>query len=95
MVERVARAMWEDRQRFVKSIDPNLPDLEEWGDGTIPKSNNVIGEARAAIAAMREPTAEMVKAAFDSVDFQSASESEIEDGWQSMIDAALKESTDA
>lgn len=46
--------------------------------------------ARAAIDAMREPTDEMVNAAYSGSDFQAASESDIRSGWRSMINEALK-----
>ena len=60
-VEEVARAIWQARRDFVRK-DQNW-DLEEWGDGTIPKLNGVMDEAEAAIKAMQSPTEAMVNAA--------------------------------
>lgn len=51
-VERVAKAMWEARRAYAHLHDGI--DLEAWGDGTIPRLNGIMGEARAAIEAMRE-----------------------------------------
>lgn len=54
MVECVARAIWERRRALAKSFFPDVTfDLEEWGDGSIPRSNGVLEEAEAAIAAFR------------------------------------------
>lgn len=96
MVERVARAMWEERRRHAKSLDMDL-DLEEWGDGSIPKANNIIGEARAAIKAMREPTGGMCMAGeasgflhFSPEPGEGLDEIDMETAWRTMIDEALK-----
>lgn len=52
IVERVARAQWEQRRKKALEFMPDHP-LEEWGDGSVPKSNGIMEEARAAIEAMR------------------------------------------
>ena len=88
MIERVAKAIWERRRQLAKS-ESDI-DLEEWGDGSIPRSNHVFAEARAAIEAMREPTEAMLDAAYEGSDFQAASKSDILSGWRSMVGEALK-----
>ncbi len=54
MIERVARAIWEQRRTKALELLPDHP-LEEWGDGSIPKANGIMEEAQAAIEAMQEP----------------------------------------
>lgn len=49
-VERVARAIWEQRRKHAR--EQNGIDLEEWGDGSIPRANGVMDEASAAMEAM-------------------------------------------
>jgi len=86
MIERIARAIWNQRRASVAELGI---DLEEWGDGGIPRANKVFEEARAAIEAMREPTEAMLKAS-DSImggGWQN-SHSDAET-WDAMIDAAL------
>ena len=46
--------------------------------------------AAAILTSLREPTAEMVNAAYDGPTFQSARESEIAAAYRIMIDEALK-----
>lgn len=86
MVEKVARAMWDERRNDAAR---HGIELEEWGDGAVPQANNIFGEARAAIEAMRdvEPTDEMM-AAMWSLSFTSTKHS-FEACWRAMIDAAL------
>lgn len=43
----VARGIWERRRQFIKQTMGR--DLEEWGNGEIPRSNGIMGEAEAAI----------------------------------------------
>jgi hypothetical protein len=74
MIERVARAIGEKRAGNGK-----------WEDYALGYQNDCRGEARAAIAAMREPTEGMVMAASD------AKNSDWDEVWHPMIDAALKE----
>jgi hypothetical protein len=89
MIERVARAQWEARRKWsAEHYDMPVP-LEEWGDGSLPISNGIMQEARAAIEAMREPTDAMISDGWLTSD---------RDGWDGpgtcwnwMIDAALKE----
>ena len=47
--------------------------------------------ARAAIAAMREPTPEMIEAGLDAYEFWGRTAEHVADDWRDMIDAALKE----
>lgn len=66
MVEKVARAIWAER---VRACAENGVGLEAWGEGaffvadageqSVSLMNNILGEARAAIEAMREPTETM------------------------------------
>lgn len=49
-VERIARLVWDHRR--AKAAERGI-ELEEWGDGTIPKANFVLEEARLAIEAMK------------------------------------------
>jgi hypothetical protein len=51
-------------------------------------SKTALPSARAAIEAMREPTPEMVEAAYEAFTFP---ETDLERGYTAMIDAALKE----
>lgn len=81
MEERVAKAIWETRRRL--AMDIHGIELEEWGDGSIPRANHVFEEAHAAIEAMRDPTEEM------NVRYLSDQNEEFLDIYRSMIDAAL------
>lgn len=58
MVEKVAKAIWEERRRNAAIEYPECV-LEEWEDASAPLRSNIMGEARAAIEAMREPTVGM------------------------------------
>ena len=78
MIERVAAAMWE------RTHDGRWDD---WGDGQDESRIIHRDDARAAIAAMREPTPAMLHA---GVDFRERS-ARTERIWQAMIDAALNE----
>jgi len=75
MVERVARA--------ISSYEGRPPDRPRLSNGT-PEWTLYVGEARAAIAAMREPTTAMVERAAFAFDGLDA------DAWRIMIDAALQ-----
>jgi hypothetical protein len=81
MIERVAKAMWDARRA---NANNNEVELEFWGDGSIPKANGIMDEARAAIEAMREPTEAMV--GIHSLPYCPA---EMREYWHAMIDAAL------
>jgi len=71
MVEKVARAIWAER---VRACAENGVGLEAWGEGaffvadageqSVSLMNNILGEARAAIEAMREPTEAMLDASW-------------------------------
>ena len=45
----VARGIWERRRFFLRQM--HHVELEEWGNGEIPRSNGIMGEAEAAIIA--------------------------------------------
>jgi hypothetical protein len=51
VVEQIARAMWEVRRQKAKL---SLIDLEEWGDGSIPRANHIMDEAGAALEVARK-----------------------------------------
>lgn len=88
MIEEVAKAMWDVRRAHANGAGVFL---EFWGDGTIPKANGIMQEARAAIEAMREPTDAMVNAAnaLDEVSKGVLITPIPERAWEAMIDAAL------
>jgi hypothetical protein len=74
MIERVARALWND-------MNLDIP----WG---FDEERNYLGHARAAIEAIREPTAAMLfVGANDEAGFTQRN---ILQSWQLMIDEALK-----
>ena len=93
MIERVARAVWEDQgwHHYTDIEDASTRVNHKWED--LPEDEKAIAhcEARAAIEAMREPTQEMrgavVKAEEPPGGFTR--------GYQAMIDAALKEKVDS
>ena len=87
MIDRVARAIWEHRAKQVRLEYPDLLPLEGWGAVAI--ANGVMGEARAAIEAMREPTEAMQNAGSER-GWTPPTGAMI---WQAMIDAALNEET--
>lgn len=55
-LERVERAMWAQRIKAARDKWPDLPPIDEWGDGTIPKLNGIEGEVRAALQSLMEPS---------------------------------------
>ena len=60
VLERVARAMWEQRRKKAAEDFPTLPPLDEWGDdGAVPRANGIMEEARAGLEAMRVVSAEV------------------------------------
>jgi hypothetical protein len=81
MVERVARAV--RRNKFVRTR--RIASFDE----TVPPTDEEIDDARAAIAAMREPTPEMSEAAFQIEASGYSQRTLLEAGWRAMIDAAL------
>jgi len=50
LVERCTRVAWERRRTTNNGCLPIEYQLEPWGDGTIPRSNDVDGETRAVLA---------------------------------------------
>lgn len=95
MVERVARAMF--NRRFPNIDFDTLAGTGALGAGAKAYKNDFRADARAAIAAMREPTAAMLKSVmYDMVgDRMAVSDAELHaDGkavWEKMIDEALKD----
>lgn len=86
MVERVARAILKQRYAFDKAPpDPDEIILET----KLPWWCACMGEAMAAIAAMREPTDAMVEAGMDVTDWPICN-GEVQVRYQAMIDAVLK-----
>ncbi len=90
MLEKIARAMWEQRRRYCLQTIPEVGLLEEWGDGSIPISNGIMEEARAAVAALREPS-EAMKAAITVMAWRSGVGQKPENICGAMIDAILNE----
>lgn len=91
LVEQVARAMWEQRRKHAKATLPDLPDLEEWGDGGVPKANGIMEEARAGLAEIRT----VIRDDLGNPDKHSMTLTE-HDAWRDVIeriDGALKEAT--
>lgn len=88
MIERVARAIWDQRRASAAALGI---DLEEWGDGGIPRANKVYEEASAAIKSMREPTDPMICAVLDLHD-SAPRTFRVSEDWRAMIDAALTQS---
>lgn len=83
MIERVAEALWQEeslralgRRRSVSWSEVDRKDQERWR-----------GFARAAIAAMREPTEKMLRSSTIAL----LTRAEAKFGWIAMIDAALAE----
>ena len=85
MVERVARAMFEDDQF---DYEPRMPTWEETG-----VREEYRRKARIAIGAMRDPTEAMIDAGLvaEDVILQSRSGSAVPSVWETMIDAASDE----
>lgn len=77
MIERVARAIWNIRREEEDRCDMELEDMGE--------DHPVWSEARAAIEAMREPTADVMEYVKNHYGFSDASI------YRPFIDAALKE----
>lgn len=91
MLERVAKAIWAERVRHAKTQGIDLEGYGErvFGDGAVvSETNNIMGEARAAIEAMREPTQAMLDAARQLGDpYYGAGPDRT---WPAMIDEALR-----
>lgn len=92
MVERVARAL------FTKRMPPFSSDADTdmaWNDKSFAATARRIGaheDARAAIAAMREPTEAMIEAHISECagDADEAGPKRVKTAYQAMIDEALK-----
>lgn len=87
MIERVARAIYEDR---------NGRGCAPWGRLTKAHQEPYLSDARAGIEAMREPSAKMLDEGFRALisgddDALDTSTSDAIKCWRAMIAAALKE----
>lgn len=51
-IERVARAMWEQRRKW--SAEKYGVELEPWDDRALPQSNGIMEEARVALEVMED-----------------------------------------
>lgn len=97
MIERVARAIYEkamERASILVGFGFDSPSWEELGE---PDRTSAIGEARAAIEAMRDSTFEIrtegqsvVNLSEEEGHYSYISRDECQGIWQTMIDAALK-----
>lgn len=87
MIERVARAMFEHDQLSDEAK------LDEWDDDWIgPQGREqYMSLARAAVAAMREPTDAMVKAGRI---YHADKRNSVNRVWKKMIDAELRDAAD-
>lgn len=84
MIERVARAIWSVRREEEDRCDMELEDMGDY--------HSVWTEARSAIAAMHEPTQEMVaKGSWASFGGGEIGSTGSKNAWRKMIDAALSE----
>lgn len=94
MIEKVARAIWDRRRASAAELGI---ELEEWGDGGIPRANKVFEEARAALEAMRQPTSRMQRAGWVKLREKNDIQSRLGNSlvgvetpvYEAMIDAAL------
>ena len=87
MIERVARAVYEKRNAGRRNV-------AEWDKLPAAVKAEERRDARAAIAAMREPTADMLAAfvpARDNDELKTWGARIKERTWRAMIDAAIKE----
>jgi hypothetical protein len=86
MIDRVAKALFADYQK--SALGPDL--TQTWS--TLPNhaKDHAYSQARAAIAAMREPTEEMVVEGYSD---DACLRGDVSKVWQYMIDAALECST--
>lgn len=91
MVERVAKAIYETALERAPLLNPLgfTVDYPGWEDLEDPDRTSALGEARAAIEAMREPTEAML-GAFDRMTDDSGSVL-VKTGYRAMISAALSE----
>ena len=91
MIERVAREICVTSGHVPDALDPRTFGAD---NSLRPQWMNFVEQARAAIAAMREPTYEMVKSGvMRRLGIGSAAEL-VEAEWQAMIDEALSRSDD-
>lgn len=88
MVERVARAIWAKATELVPDGD-RVP----WEDVNYGFQADILGQARAAIEAMREPTPDMLKGSggWDEKIHWNEPFPNALGHWRAMIDAALSE----
>lgn len=104
MIERIAKAMYETRQRIWKEVHPDKDDWFTFETDNDGYRGQLRREAREFIAAMRDPTMEMVEAGQETNNlleepdppnaFKFLSRDEMTDAWQAMIDRALDSRSD-
>lgn len=82
MVDRVARVIWDTRRK----ANPEQ-ELVSWDEETDGLRRDVTAEARAAIAAMREPTEDMLATA-GGIEGYTDLENICAHAWRAMIDTA-------
>jgi hypothetical protein len=90
-IDRLAHAIWDVRR--AKAAEQSI-ELEEWGDGSIPRANHVFDEVRAVLAAMEQPSQKMIDAgeavrAYDGLE-ELDSYGPPNEVWRAMITAELK-----
>lgn len=93
MIEKVARAIWEKATPLKPG--PWNDDLNKWDRASDQERFICMGQARAAIAAMQEPTEAMIGAG-EQAHYRYPSHidnarAKTERAWGAMIDAALKD----
>ena len=84
LIERVAAAMWE------RTHDGRWDD---WGDGQDESRIIHRDDARAAIAAMREPTSNQLDAGYAAISERQCDD-DLAFGWRAMIDEALRKNNE-
>lgn len=105
MVERLARALWEDWSRCQICPEWQREITWEWlaekaAEGAHPAPlyyESALSQARAAIEALREPNEAMLAGLYDDPIWEYKDsylgKQQVIDMWKHMIDAALSEST--
>ena len=88
MVERVAEAIWEARVADSSPIS-GCPSPTAWASLPSIIKDVLTSQARAAIAAMREPTEAMVQIGYAASNAHDHMPDDIRSAWSAMIDAAL------
>lgn len=82
MIERVAKAIWDNSEKWVMNLGKQWEDVPDYD----LQKKAIRVQARAAIEAMREPTAEMVDEGYCEAGGTDVQTDEV---WRHMINAAL------